>query len=172
MNNAQVARRWIKRIWNSSQGSNFFFEGPTIYSYGEHFPIATFCMNDNGEEVILFTQATYSNSTAKHIGHVRRVALDSGIPIIYVNDLGNYLNCDEIESLIESLEVNRLSDVKRMDEAAAKSLRARKHKDLHVETIQRILKNMEARHAFFGVPMGPATINKPGKFYMPELANI
>jgi hypothetical protein len=54
----------------TSSGS-FYFEGKTIYSYGQHFPIANIVTNDKGEEVMLFTYRRYSNTTAKQISIVR-----------------------------------------------------------------------------------------------------
>jgi hypothetical protein len=54
----------------TSSGS-FYFEGKTIYSYGQHFPIANIVTNDKGEEVMLFTYRNYSNTTSKHISIVR-----------------------------------------------------------------------------------------------------
>jgi len=54
----------------TSSGS-FYFEGKTIYSYGQHFPIANIVTNDKGEEVMLFTYRNYSNTTSKQISIVR-----------------------------------------------------------------------------------------------------
>ena len=42
---------------------NFYFERNTLFSYGSHFVIA----KHQKDGVVLFTQATYSNTTAKHI---------------------------------------------------------------------------------------------------------
>ena len=46
-------------------GRNFYFNNDKIYSYGSHFCIAK---HYNG--ILLFTEAKYSNTTAKHINHV------------------------------------------------------------------------------------------------------
>jgi hypothetical protein len=50
----------------TTQGRNFYFNGKSIYSYGSHFCIAKFVDN----ETLLFTENSYSNTTAKHINHV------------------------------------------------------------------------------------------------------
>lgn len=50
----------------TTQGRNFYFNGKNIYSYGSHFCIAKFVDN----ETLLFTENSYSNTTAKHINHV------------------------------------------------------------------------------------------------------
>ncbi len=62
MNNKQVAHLWANQSKQSAKGSNFYFEGNTIYSYGRHFPIAKI-MNEN---LIFFTTRKYSNTTSKH----------------------------------------------------------------------------------------------------------
>ena len=46
---------------------NMFFDNKIIYSYGNHFPIACHYADD----VVLLTTDSYSNTTAKHIGHVQ-----------------------------------------------------------------------------------------------------
>ena len=54
----------------NSNGS-FYFEGKTIYSYGGHFPIAKIIANESGDDCMLFTYRTYSNTTAKQISILR-----------------------------------------------------------------------------------------------------
>jgi hypothetical protein len=68
MNNTQVAHLWASGNKASGKGSNFFFEGDTIYSYGHHFPIAR-RVNEN---FYLITQRGYSVSTSRHISYTRR----------------------------------------------------------------------------------------------------
>jgi hypothetical protein len=50
----------------TTQGRNFYFINEKIYSYGNHFCIAKFVDN----YTLLFTERSYSNTTAKHINHV------------------------------------------------------------------------------------------------------
>jgi len=61
MNNREVAHKWANRSRQEGSGSNLFFRGDTIYSYGDHFPIAR-----HVDGVILFTTRGYSSTTAKH----------------------------------------------------------------------------------------------------------
>lgn len=63
-----------------TQTKNFFFYDKSIYSYGHHFCIAKFV----DENTLLFTERGYSNTTAKHINHVRHAT--SHIKKIYCND--------------------------------------------------------------------------------------
>lgn len=79
--NREVPHIWAQQSQREGRGSHLFFEGPTIYSYGRHFPIAHFIDRDT----VLFTTRRYSMSTAKHISYTRR-AIRDGVKIIYVCD--------------------------------------------------------------------------------------
>lgn len=39
MNNSMVAHLWANEKQESANGSNFYFEGESIYSYGRHFEV-------------------------------------------------------------------------------------------------------------------------------------
>ena len=66
--NSEVAHVWAQQNQNEGRnpGGSFYFYNKTIYSYGRHFPIATF--HDSG--AVLFTTQGYSNTTSRHISHV------------------------------------------------------------------------------------------------------
>jgi hypothetical protein len=72
LNADNVAHTWAYQTQNEAFTPNrsFYFYGPTIYSYGSHFPIAKHATNSKGENKILFTTRKYSNTTAKHINKV------------------------------------------------------------------------------------------------------
>lgn len=63
--NWDVAHRFATNIGEHCTGSNMFFEGNVIYSYGHHFPIA---IKYNGK--LLWNDDRYSNSTARHQSYV------------------------------------------------------------------------------------------------------
>lgn len=86
MNNSQLSHNWANKIKSSGKGSNMFYENDTIYSYGYHFKIAKFFKDVNNEDFILFTTRSYSNTTSKHKGHVRK-SIPSNINVIYCNDV-------------------------------------------------------------------------------------
>jgi len=74
----EIADSWVafnsEGEYNRSErsGFNVYYRGDTIYSYGSHFPIASFATGPTGERVVLFTDRSYSFSTAKHKGIVNR----------------------------------------------------------------------------------------------------
>ena len=65
-NHAEVAHFWANQVQEEGRAGNMFFEGDVIYSYGKHFPIATFTTTPSGQKVILFNAASYSISTSQH----------------------------------------------------------------------------------------------------------
>ena len=72
-NNSELAHIYANQRQQHGRNSNgsFYFEGKTIYSYGGHFPIAKIVANESGDDCMLFTYRTYSNTTAKQINIVR-----------------------------------------------------------------------------------------------------
>lgn len=109
MNNKQVACRWSLQTTAKGSGSHFYFEGATIYSYGPHFPVATFI----DRQTVFVTTKTYSSSTARHVS-ITRQALFSGPSVFHVP----YLSGDRHEE-------NYKAYVDRMEELAAQASRAR-----------------------------------------------
>lgn len=74
MSNYDVAKKWHDQIKDSGHSLNVFYEHEVIYSYGYHFPMALITkFNYEGKNIVLVNSNTYSNSTAKHLSHVRSV---------------------------------------------------------------------------------------------------
>lgn len=80
--NSTVAHYWAnKNQAEASSGGNFFYENDIIYSYGRHFQIAKHVINENRDRAVLFTQQTYSNTTAQHISIVKQAC--NHLSVIY-----------------------------------------------------------------------------------------
>lgn len=103
----EIAHLWMHQTQESARNPrrNFYFDGPMIYSYGSHFPIAKLATN-----AILFTTRTYSITTSRHIGAVRQAIHGNDLPVFYLPDPSDaYPACFEsyrkrIEDLIESIK--------------------------------------------------------------------
>lgn len=69
----EVMHLWANRAQDHArnQGNRVYFRGRTIYSYGEHFPMARWVENARGETAVLVTTRTYSTTTARHKSGVR-----------------------------------------------------------------------------------------------------
>jgi hypothetical protein len=71
MNRHDIAQRWAKQHVNkrgqcAARARSFFYEGPTIYSWGYHWPIATIRTLDTGEQVVLLHNVRHTSSTNRH----------------------------------------------------------------------------------------------------------
>lgn len=53
MNNSMVAHLWANEKEESARGSNLFFEGRSIYSYGYHFEVGRIVRNNSYKNDIL-----------------------------------------------------------------------------------------------------------------------
>jgi len=78
--NKELPHIWANQRETDGKGSNMFFEGTKIYSYGKHFCIAELFPSKG---VVLFNASGYSSTTAKHKSYVRR-AIPSQYKVIEV----------------------------------------------------------------------------------------
>jgi len=144
MNHQQVAHVWANRNKPRGKGANLFFEGGTIYSYGRHFPIASFAKNKAGKECVLFTNDTYSKSTARHCSYTRR-ALD-GLPyeIFYVPKPTETPTEYTIKDAIEDY-------IRKAKDLVYKARRARTQGPYHMESARDLLHQAERLAKFFKI---------------------
>lgn len=84
--NRQLAHVWAQQSQPEGRGSNMFFDGASIYSYGRHFKIAEF-VTRKGERAVLFTTRRYSISTSKHMSYTRRALHGLAVPVFHVPDI-------------------------------------------------------------------------------------
>jgi hypothetical protein len=124
--NAQLAHAWANSLQDEGRGSNMFFNGNTIYSYGAHYEIAKFVRAKNGQKVCFVNSNGYSNTTAKHTAHVFN-AIPDGIPTFkvpfingssyYYGSRQHYFNLSLLGGIIEKI----LVDCKNLCEAQIKA---------------------------------------------------
>lgn len=91
----------------TSNGSMYFYKG-TIYSYGNHFPIAE--IRENGK--VLMTWRSYSVSTAKHISKVRAAISHRDVAYCYNPQLGILHNLEH-ESKRLRAEINIINNTRK-----------------------------------------------------------
>lgn len=141
---SQVAHLWANKQQSEAKnsGHNFYFFNDTIYSYGSHFPIAKHITNEAGENATLFTERTYSNTTAKHISIVRQAARH--LNVIY---------CFNPESTHEQ---NFTSWLKEAEYSAAKLTKAKKP-ELYLSEISQIANKVNKYATFFSLSI-PETL--------------
>lgn len=106
MKNSTVAHNWANRIGSSMKGSNFYFEGDTIYSYGSHFPIATIItVPGNSDDFTVITTQKHSISTSCHTSLVRNANWRKIIeaPIVPKEYYDNYAHSKNIEIFVRDI---------------------------------------------------------------------
>jgi hypothetical protein len=87
-NTDEAAHVWAAQTQTEGKAGNVFFEGPTIYSYGRHFPMAkVYTHAETGERVALFNPKRYSVSTSKHQHAARHAWHGNGEAITAAVDL-------------------------------------------------------------------------------------
>lgn len=84
-----VAHLWANEKQESANGSNFYFEGESIYSYGRHFEVGRIVRNKRGEKAYLIND-TYVRSKSEKCTCENRVPSEEdkkestdGLYIIY-----------------------------------------------------------------------------------------
>ena len=127
MNNSLIGHNFAHNSQTGLNGSNLFYEhntngSRTIYSYGYHFGIAH--IPEPNSNTVYFTLDNYSNTTAKHIIHVRRAI--SHMNVIYCPfDITEYFRFGKPtkKAIKRSLEWFERS----ISETASKHINARKY---------------------------------------------
>ena len=105
MNNSMVAHLWANEKQESANGSNFYFEGESIYSYGRHFEVGRIARNKRGEKAYLINDTYYSSTTSKHQYYVRE-AIPTGSKMFYVECNISYCigNMIFVTNMLESIK--------------------------------------------------------------------
>lgn len=147
MNNSQVAHLWANQSRDSARGSNMFFDGRDIYSYGRHFKIATIVERKGKGRAVLFTTRSYSSSTGKHKNHVSGALRGLNMPVFYVPELDAHahgLTADRHARNRESYK----ADIASVLQSAA---RARSHAAFYVERAEGLTADANEYAAFFNL---------------------
>lgn len=133
-NHQQVAHAWAHQTGRNCRGFNMYYEGPTIYSYGRHFPIARIVREvwqnrekvaDLEHPVVLFNSRSHSISTSKHQAHVYH-AIPSGWEVFEVENPTYWPNVTDWEAMVT-----------RANGYIAKARLARKYGDQHLADARR-----------------------------------
>lgn len=115
-----VAHLWAHQAQDEARTptSNLYFQGPTVFSYGSHFPIARH--TEKHGAAVLFTTRSYSVTTSKHLAIVRQACRH--LNIIYLNNPNN------------SLDENLAFEDRQVDRAVQACAESRKGRSLEKKT--------------------------------------
>jgi hypothetical protein len=105
---SNLAHVWAQQTYpfGKSSDGRMLFEGPTIYSYGKHYAIATFTdAYVKGQRVVLFNSKGYSVSTAKHRSEAQGALFGLSVHTFYVPWIGsNTKHAANLEHLVAQFE--------------------------------------------------------------------
>jgi len=142
--NHEIPHLWAHQSQDEARNStgSFYFDGPIIYSYGSHFPIARHVTNQLGERAVLFTTAHHSVTTSGHCSEVAR-AIPPNIPVFRVPHLQS--SWDGLPNHRDNAE----SYVRRISELLGKAKRARVNRDWHQRDALGLREQLRRYVAFF-----------------------
>ena len=104
MNNSMVAHLWAHEQEESASGSNFFFEGTSIYSYGYHFEVGRIVKNKQGKKAYLINEDYYSAITSKHQYYVRNAIPTQAMVFSVGDNISDTGNMRFVASKLESIK--------------------------------------------------------------------
>jgi len=122
---------------NHSEGKcgNVSFDSDTIYSYGNHFPIATF----HGDSFVLITNRTHSVTTAGHISATKRAL--NHVPSCIVDNVNPTTTREHRANVVDMLQ--------RARSLANDWTRSRKYKDMIQSDIVGLMNSVKRYLAHF-----------------------
>ena len=100
--NSQLSHVWANQLQNFGRGSSMYFDGNTIYSYGQHYEIAQVIASPNCTKVYFVNSNGYSNTTAKHTNHVVN-AIPDYFPSFNVPFKNNKFSVDYLPEIIDNM---------------------------------------------------------------------
>lgn len=104
MNNSMVAHLWAHEQEESASGSNFFFEGTSIYSYGYHFEVGRIVKNKQGKKAYLINEDYYSATTNKYQCYVRNAIPTWAMVFSVGNNISDTGDMRFVASKLESIK--------------------------------------------------------------------
>ena len=142
--NHEIPHLWAHQSQDEARNStgSLYFEGPTIFSYGSHFPIARHVTNARGEGAVLFTTAHHSVTTSGHCSAVAH-AIPPNVPVFHVPHLRS--GWDGLPDHADNVE----SYVRRISELLCKAKRARVNRDWHQREALALREQLRGYVGFF-----------------------
>lgn len=149
-----VTNREIPHLWaHQSQPSarngkgSFYFNGATIYSYRDSWPLASWIANERGDRAVVWNPSSYGNTTAHHLSMVRR-SIPNGVLEFALPGLGHYVRYGEFRpdhyNAVEQYRQRLSGDI-------ASAARARSHKEWKLQKAVDTAQEANAYLDFFGL---------------------
>ena len=143
-----VAHNWANQTNSHGKGSNFFYEGKSIYSYGHHFEVGRIVETEKGNTIVLLNSNSYSVTTSKHQGYVRQAcnhieSFDFPLGNRQLNILSGASLTDDDFTRVVIYYANRVL------ESSKKAQRSRKYGDLYLNDAKKAVEDWNKLKAYF-----------------------
>lgn len=138
-----------------SHSRSIFFDGPVIYSYGKHFPMARLIP---GTDIVLFTTESYSATTAQHKCLIGRAISHKTVINVPNVVMSNYH--PETEKATKYHTDNLTAIHKDAVSLRNKATRARTYADHYLRALTERIKDAETYFNTFKKDMDKATARK------------
>jgi hypothetical protein len=144
VDSSEVAHLWAHKVQSEAHNpkGSVFFREETIFSYGEHFPIARHVTSRSGKSAVLFTTKSYSVTTSSHCSMVRSAV--SHLTLFSVPNVFARVKAEH--------EGNLADYAKRISASLLKAARARQHKEWHHKEALELRAEAIQYAKFFALP--------------------
>ncbi len=148
MNNQMVAHNWANQINSHGKGSNFFYEGIHLYSYGHHFEAGRIVKTEKGNTIVLINGETYSNSTARHLSYaIQATNHMETFAFPLHNSRYSIIVRDELTKDDFTRAFIRFGNI--VIESCKKASRSRKYSDLYLNDAKKAVDDWNKLKAYF-----------------------
>lgn len=148
MNQHTVAHFWAKQRVNRrgqcrAKSHSLYFKGPTIYSWGPHWPLATIhTLTDTGERVVLLHNVSHTSSTNRHRSVAWRAAHHAHLQIHCVEH-DFWSDVTDRASLDRALALSKdAADQRAEDARVCRNNRARDNKEWRCKQLRSELESV------------------------------
>lgn len=152
VNTQEVCHLWAHQGQNFARNSNYsvYFEGPVIFSYGNHFPMGKIHVDKQGNRLVLLNSRTYSPTTSGHQRYVWSALLPS-------DDTIDVPNVRPVSRHEHSQNLQYLKD--EMEECAGRAKRSRKHAGMHTDRVRTLADQYNRYSKWFKMRRKPINVN-------------
>lgn len=149
---SEIAHLWVAHNLDgnpltearNSGRSNFYFDGPTIYSYGSHFPCGVF-IERKGQKAVLLNTDGYSVTTSGHKSMTAGALHNREIPAFHVT-----LH-DSARTDARNLSAWRKDYAAQVGRELLKAKRSRQNQEYNLQTAAETYREALAFCKFFGL---------------------
>jgi len=148
MDNRSLAHNWANQVKPHGKGSNFFYEGIHLYSYGHHFEAGRIVKTEKGNTIVLINGENYSPSTQRHLSYAWQASNHMeqfAFPLH--NSSYSIIVRDELTKDDFTRAFIRFGNI--VIDSCKKASRSRKYGDLHLNDAKKAVEDWNKLKAYF-----------------------